>query len=120
MANPVFPTLSRGDDSSKYSVELEDPAMKTSLEGGYVSSRAKHTRTPRKTWKIGYTLITNADKALLDAFWATVRGGSVVFDWTDPVSGTVFQVRFADKMNFQYVGRGNNKLWDLTLTLEQA
>lgn len=123
MTNPVFPilTMSQGQDSAQYSVETEDPSTKSPLEGGYVSSRAKHTRTPRKTFTSGFTMLKNADRAILDTFYGTtVKGGSVIFDWTDPASTVVYQVRFTDKLKYKYTGIGASQRWDVAFTLEQA
>lgn len=120
MPNPVFPTLSIGQDSSQYELEIEDPSMKSEMEGGYVVSRAKHTRAPRKTFKSGFTDLSGDDKATLTAFYETVRGGSVIFDWTDPASLTVYQVRFMEKLNFKYVGMGNTQRWNVGFSLQQA
>lgn len=123
MTNPVFPTLSTGQDSSLYNMELEDPGMKTPIEGGYVVSRAKHTRIPRRIFKTGFTSITSTDRDTLVTFYGTVHGGSVIFDWADPASAggaTVYQVRFADKLNFKYTGHGTSQRWDVAISLEQA
>lgn len=120
MTNPVFPTTSKGQDSKFYEVSREDPALKTEMEGGYVVSRAKHTRRPRRKFKTGYTGIGNADRVILEGFYDKVRGGSVVFDWKDPIEQTVYQVRFAQPPAFKYAGIGINQLWDVTIELEQA
>ena len=116
-----FPTLVEGQDSAQYEVESEDPTIRTEMEGGYVLSRARHTRIPRKTYKTGFTHIGTADKALLDTFYdVTVKGGSSVFNWTDPVTLNVIIVRFVGKLTFKYVGAGTNKRWNVAITLEQA
>ena len=123
MANPVFPTLALtrgGQDSKFYSSEQEDVGMKSPMEGGYVVSRAKHTRAPRKAFTTGYSSIKTADKTTLEQFYATVKGASVIFDWIDPVSLTTYQVRFSDKLSFKYVGTGVTQLWDVMIKLEQA
>lgn len=120
MSNPNFPTLTMGEDSRFFSVEQEDPAIRTNMEGGYVSSRARHTRTPRKTFTSGLTNLTNADKATLEAFWDTVRGGSVIFNWTSPQNAVVYAVRFKEPLRWKYTGKGPNQTWELQFTLEQA
>ncbi len=117
---PAFPELSQGQDSSLYEVSHEDPAIRTEMDGGYVISRPRHTRTPRKTFKTGYTHIDQTDRALIEAFWNTVKGGSVVFDWEDPVSLATLSVRFKEELAFKYVGIGNVHHWDVKMTLEQA
>lgn len=121
MANPIFPSaLAAKQDSSLYSIEREDVSMKTPVDGGYVISRAKHTRTPRSNFKSGFTMLTNADRKLLEDFYALVRGGSVIFDWTDPSSLVVYQVRFAGALAFKYSGRMTTQRWDVSFSLEQA
>lgn len=128
MSNPVFPTLAKKPDSSQHVVEREDPALATEMEGGYVVTRARHTRTPRRTWTIGYSELRDADKQLLDNFWDTVRGPSVVFDWTDPESAMnggaakTYQVRFLPgaALKWSYKGVGPLKVWYVTFQLQQA
>lgn len=121
MTNPVFPTMDKDQDSRFYGVELEDVAMKTKMDGGYVVSRAKHTRRPRRTFSTGFSGIGNPDRARLESFYDQVRGGADVFDWTDPIEQKVYQVRFADnKLSFRYVGIGISQLWDVQIRLEQA
>lgn len=121
MPNPIFPTLAKGQDSKFYKVAQENTALTTKMEGGYVVSRAKHTRKPRKTWTTGFSSILNADRIKLQDFWDTVRGGSVIFDWTDPITNTVMQVRFVGEgLEFSYVGMGVAQLWDVSFQLEQA
>ena len=120
MSNPVFPVLKMGQDSKYYKVSIEDPSMKTPMDGGYVVSRAKHTRKPRRTFTTGFTQLTNADRQILESFYDSVRGGSVIFDWTDPINNQTFQVRFASEFAFQYTGVGVSQLWDVSFTLQQA
>jgi hypothetical protein len=126
MPNPIYPNLSVKPDSPLHNVEIEDPSMRSEMEGGYVVSRARHTRTPRNTWTIGYTSLRQADMQLLEDFYRLVRGGSVVFDWTDPetqMTGSVaktYQVRFKGTLKKQYKGAGALKMWDVTFNLEQA
>lgn len=120
MTDPVFPKMDKEQDSKYYGVELEDPAMKSKMEGGYVVSRARHTRKPRKTFTTGYTGILEPDRERLETFYNLVRGGSVIFDWTDPVQQITYKVRFAEKIKFRYTGMGVSKLWDVSIILDQA
>lgn len=120
MADPIFPTLSRGQDSKAMSVELEDKAMKTEMDGGYVVSRAKHTRKPRRKFTSGFSQLTDADKTALEDFWDLVGGGSVIFDWLNPSNNTVYKVRFAAPISFKYSGMGGTNRWDVTFSLDQA
>jgi len=119
MTNPVFPKMDKEMDSSLYSVEQEDKSLKTKMEGGYVVSRAKHTRKPRKTWRVGYTALLAPDKKRLMEFYDVVDC-SLIFDWTDPPTQEVYQVRFAATPSYNYKGMGHTQLWDVQLQLEQA
>lgn len=119
MTNPVFPTMDKEQDSKFYEVAQEDKALKTTMDGGYVVSRAKHTRKPRKTFKTGYTGISNADRKRLMDFFDQVDC-SVIFDWPDPVEKVVYQVRMNGALSFKYTGMGVTQIWDVTLELEQA
>lgn len=122
MPNPIYPTLPSGSlpDSAQFGQDLEDPAMRTEMEGGYVATRPKHTRAPRKTWMVAYRNLTDDDKLSLETFWGTVRGGSVIFDWTNPSNLTVYQVRFKDPLKFRYTGIGSSQRWDCSFSVEQA
>lgn len=131
MANPVFPNIvaakpvtpkfSTGEDSKNFSLEYEDPSMVSKMDGGYVVSRAKFTRPPRRTWTSGYTSISNSDKAILENFYKSVMGGAVIFDWTSPQDGQVYQVRFVGgSLKFRYTGVGTSQLWDVTYQVQEA
>lgn len=124
MSNPAFPTLTgtfKLPDSKQFGLELEDPAQKTDIEGGYVITRPKHTRIPRKTWTgISYVQLNSTDKAALESFWNTVKGGSLIFDWTNPEDGSLYLVRFKDPVKFKYAGIGQTHYWDCSFSLQQA
>ena len=121
MPNPVFPVaLNDQHDSSKYEVSAEDPAMRQEMDGGYVVSRARFTRPPRKSWKTGFTFMNDTNKLLLENFWASVKGGSVIFDWINPQDNVTYAVRFTGGLAFRYRGAGNTHRWDVTISLEQA
>lgn len=123
MTNPVFPNLALtngGQDSTQFSINVEDVAIKTEMEGGYVVARARHTRTPRKTFNTGYKSISDTDRTALLNFYDSVAGGTLIFDWTDPVDSVTWQVRFDGEMSFKYTGMGATKLWDVNFKLVQA
>lgn len=116
----AFPTLTAGPDSSKFTQSRVDNSMRKELEGGYVATRPRNTRAPLSKWKVTYTNISNADKALLDAHWDTQKGGSLIFAWTNPQSGTVYQVRYTQPLDWSYQGMGATQRWDCSFELEQA
>lgn len=120
MSAPIFPTLSDGMDSSKYSEELEDNTISEQMEGGYTVTRARTTRRARKTFNVGYTHITDGDKALLEVFWDVTSGGARIFLWTNSADSVEYQVRFKGKLKFSYEGRLGYRRWDCEMSLEQA
>ena len=119
MAN--FPTLtSRTEDSALYGVEHENPTIRSELDGGYVNTRARFTRTPRRIFSSGFTDISEADRLTLETFWDTVQGGSEAFNWTSPQDGNTYSVRFVEPLVFDYAGHGTNYRWNVRFKLEEV
>ena len=116
---PTLPSATK-PDSSKYSMSIEDTAISDETEGGYTITRPRHTRKPRRSWVIGYSFIGAADKAAIEAFYDTCLGASRIFNWTDPESLTLYQVRFKGNLQFSYMGRGATRRWDCDFELQQA
>lgn len=116
----AFP-INDKQDSSQYSETSEDVAIREKTEGGYVYSRPKFTRTARKTFTSGFSDLNNTDKLLVQAFWDTVKGGSDIFTWINPITSAVHNVRFTKKFTFEYIGRGNVHRWNVSgIELEEA
>lgn len=106
-------------DASKFSEEAADPGMRAETDGGWVISRARYTRRPRRTWTGAYTDITGVDKVVLDGFWDTTMGTSRGFQWTNPTDGIARDVRFKSAPAFTYTGVGPRRLWSCSLVLEE-
>lgn len=109
-------------EDSKYRADKQaDPSMRKETDGGYTITRARYTRAPRKTFTTGFSSVSQADKAIFEAFWETKKGGSDSFTWKDPITNTTYTVRFAGQPEYRYVGMGNAYLWDITsINLEQV
>ena len=56
----TYPTLTEKPDQSTYYYTQEDPAIKSDMEGGYVTSRPRFLRNPRKTFYFGYKTLERA------------------------------------------------------------
>lgn len=112
----TFPTLSTKQDQRFFSDGREDNTQETKSEDGYVFSRPRTTRRPRRIFTTGYTNITDADKAAVQAFWDSVQGRSEAFIWVHPTTGENINVRFAMKqLSFDYAGwRADSHRWDLS------
>lgn len=112
--------MTQGEDSSKLAPTFKDNTVKTQIEGGYVFTRPRTTRKPRRVFKTGFTEITNDDKILLENFFE-MKQCSAPFTWTDWTTGQEYVVRFLEPIKFDYVGVGETKLWNVPqITLEQV
>lgn len=115
-----YPTFASAKfDSKTYTEEQDDPAMRNKMEGGYTITRPRYSRI-RKTFSFTYRSMTEADKATMQTFWGTTKGGSEIINWTNPYNNTVYQVRFLEKLQWTQVGAGTLKLWDCAVKLEQV
>lgn len=115
-----FPTLSKEQDERYFSVSHEDPSLKSDIEGGYVVTRSRFTRTPRRTFSTGFTDISEADKTALEAYWDSKKGGSGIVSWTHPVTDVVIQTRFVSELDFKYTGIGGFHRWTVQFKLQEV
>lgn len=100
MAN--FPTISV-DPQVDYDEELAyDPSLRSQQSDGTIVSRAKFTVTKKK-FKLTYRFLTQADKALLDAFQDSVMVAASTFTWTSPHQGdgAAYTVRFEGPIKYK-------------------
>jgi hypothetical protein len=109
-------------DSSKFQQEKENPAMASKMDGGYVVTRPKHTRRPRRTFTAGYTDMPDAQRATVDAFFDSMHGGSNLFYFVHPVSRESILVRYTTDttLPWTYTGAGLYPLWSVTFKLQEA
>ena len=115
----IFPLASK-QDAAKFGFEQEDVGIRAEMEGGYVLTRPRHTRNPRRTWKTGFTDLSNTDKQTFEAF-IVAQGTYKAFDYTIPVEGTVVNVRFKEVPKYEYKGFGTNLRWDINdIMLEEV
>lgn len=116
----VMPLQSK-QDSKHFSIEREDPSMSNDMEGGYVISRARFTRPPRRKFTTGFTDLSQAEYDQLDQFFAGVKGGSEMFEWTIPTTGEVCTVRFKGTLKGEYAGMGGNHRYNVSeINLEEV
>lgn len=102
-----FPTLSKQIDANSLTIESENPVNSSEdTDGGYEYTRPKFTRRPRRTFTFVYRDITAVDRATLQTFWDDNFGGSVAFNWTNPVDSVVYNVRFTKDMKLKFARDG--------------
>lgn len=104
--------LAAKQDSAKFGFEQEDVGIRSEMEGGYVLTRPRHTRNPRRTWKTGFTDLSNTDKETFEAFYNT-NGTHTAFSYDLPVLATTVNVRFRSPPRYSYKGYGANLRWDI-------
>jgi hypothetical protein len=109
-------------DSSKFSQEKENPAMGSKMDGGYVVTRPRHTRRPRRTFSAGFTDMRADKQPVFDAFFDSTHGGAVIFLFVHPVTGEQIPVRFTTDttLPWTYTGMGKTALWNVTFKLQEA
>lgn len=114
----AFP-LPTKQDSQKFGFEQEDVGIRSDMEGGWVLSRPRHTRSPRRTWTTGFSGIVQTDKATFEAF-VIAHGTHTAFDYTLPVLGDIISCRFKEVPKYKYVGIGGTLLWDIDCVIEEV
>lgn len=132
MAN--FPTLQRRGTEThnpvigELSNELaHDPTIRSSSEGGYVTSRARFTRMTNR-WNVMYRWLSQANKNTLKAFVegnadsvpVGVAGGSDSFDWINPEDSVTYNVRFLGEVKYTPHDKANALWWIVEFILEEV
>ena len=118
MAN--FPTFGNREDAAKFGLDLEDVGIRSEMEGGYVLTRPRHTRRPRRTWSTGFTDLSDVQKGQFEDFFNT-HGTFLGFTYTVRTSSEVVNVRFKGVPDFKYKGHGDNFRWDIdNIKLEEV
>jgi hypothetical protein len=121
---PITSLLNK-QDSGKFGFEQEDVGIRSEMEGGYVLTRPRSTRTPRRTWLTGFTDISNEDKLLLEDFF-NEHGTYLEFTYIVPVPDTLggsneeVQCRFSEKFVWEYKGFGTNARWNVSMKIEEV
>jgi phage-related protein len=124
----AFPTIYHDAGSTRAHTptvgELEstlafDPTIRSQFESGYTATRARFTRMTRR-WTVKYTGATRTGKELIRAFEETCRAGSLLFQWTDPESGTIYNARFLEPVTYTPWANSHYLYWDISFTIEQV
>ncbi len=83
--------------------DWEDVGISAGFEDGIEQSRARFTRS-RGKWTLNWTAMTEEDYQALMLFWReTVKGKSASFNWTHPMTGETYEVRFIAKSSFKQI-----------------
>lgn len=115
----VFPTLTNLPTFPLKESRV-DNTIKSDTEAGYVITRTRYSKI-RKKFEVLYTLMSAADKALLEAFIDTVEGATDYFTWTHPASGVAYTVRFSEPPEIELTGfDGASYLYAASFTLVEV
>ncbi len=96
-----------------------DPAIRSQSEGGYVTSRARFTRIPRR-WTVKYDWLSKANKNTVKTFEDDHRAGAASFSWPNPEDGTTYTVRFLKPVTYIPHPSVNFLFWMLDFVLEEV
>jgi hypothetical protein len=109
-------------DSSKFAQEKENPALASKMDGGYVVTRPRHTRRPRRTFTLAFTDFTDAQRALVDDHFDAMHGGAMIFYFVHPVSKESILARYTTDTTLQwgYSGSGRTPLWGVSFKVQEA
>lgn len=125
MADFPIASLVGKEDAARYGFEMEDVAIRSNMEGGYVLSRPRTTRKPRRTWTTGFSDISNVSKLALEVFYNT-KGSFASFTYEVPVPDAIggsketVTVRFVGPPKWEYKGIGTNARWNVDFKIEEV
>ena len=101
-------------------VKAQDAVARSPMDQGPSSRRRKFTAVTKNLSQT--MLLTGAQVATLETFFNdTLRGGSLAFDWTNPLDNSASSIAFLEPPEYD-IRRGdadpNNQLWSTTMSLE--
>ena len=119
-----FPTILRRVGLTQTPIVNEeiaafDPTVRSQYEGGYVSSRSRFTRIPRR-WDVKYEWMTTVNKGTLQTFEEARGVGSESFTWTNPMDSTSYTVRFLEPVRYTPTLLTNFQYWTVEFILEEV
>ena len=80
--------------------ELEDVAIRSPQASGYEQTRPRTTRA-RRNFGVNYIALPDVDTALVRTFeQTTLRNGADAFQWTHPITSTVYTVRLTAPIKY--------------------
>lgn len=94
-----FPTTPKYGYS--FGKEIEFRTLVSNFENGAEQRRAKWSQGKRK-FTVTYNAVSPANMTILYDFYVARKGSFESFNFTDPITSTVYAVRFVDnKMSFE-------------------
>lgn len=114
-----FPILSRGASFQNFTQDSPvDNTIRSEFADGSILTRARFTRM-RKSNSFGYTLLTAADKVLLENLQTSIKIGAATFYWTNPSDDIEYELMLTSPMKFQVESRNFN-YWNVRINATEA
>ncbi len=115
----AFPVLSSPPLIESYEhTAASDPVIRSPQEAGYIQTRPRFTRVPKK-WHISYPgTMTETDRTLMEAWEASVQYGAGSDSWTHPKTGTVYTVRLGAPIKYKF--GISDEYWSFEFDLEEV
>lgn len=80
--------------------DVEDTSIRSTFEDGTIQARRKYTKS-RKTWVLKWDNMPYSEYVtLMDFLQNTVYFSAKPFEWTSPIDGKTYVVRFSEKEPF--------------------
>lgn len=124
-----FPTFSKLPSQNGYEEIPIDNAISDESEAGYMFSRPMSTRMIWQ-YRLAYDMLPDADvQKLRDFLRLTTQGSGISFNWTNPVTGEIREMKFVSKQmpSIKYVTFGTSNetvslgnLWNVDFTLQEV
>ncbi len=120
-----LPTFSQQDlgtaeDSTLFTEQLENQAVTTGSDNGYIYVRPRHSRKAKRIFTTGFSDLTQTQKVELEAFYTDRLGGVEAFEYLHPVTKELINVRFDKDLPFRYMGQGGNHYWSVEFSLKEV
>ena len=96
-----------------------DPTIRSTSEGGYVTSRARFTRLA-DAWVVHYDWMSQVNKDTVKAFEEARGVGSASFTWANPEDSTNYTVRFLGLIVYTPHEHTNFLYWKVEFVLEEV
>ena len=114
----AFPTLSAPPLVEPYEESAaQDPVIRSPKEAGYVQTRPRFTRVPKK-WHLSYAGMSSSDRTSIKSWESTSVYGANSDTWTNPADSTQYTVRLAGPIRYKF--SVSDSYWSFEFDLEEV
>ena len=93
----VSGSTSQGVEVPDYPLSVETIAntLSSDTDAGYKITRRKYTKVLHR-WTLKWSMLPGSHYSVIDTFFTNVGGAAGIWQWTHPLTGTFYDVRFKD------------------------